>query len=125
MTKQAAGMPGVDPSRRWWKSTTGRILSLGALAAAIGAILALWPGILALLPKPDPEDSARFTAVRITSQVPLSEYRQRSVVVMAPQGSGQGLGGQRDRKASEPIAEPLRTAGSESPTLAIAFAVAH
>lgn len=46
-------------------------MALGALAGAIGAILSLWPS-------PDPEDSAQL-AVRVSSQIPLSEYRQRSV----------------------------------------------
>jgi hypothetical protein len=111
-------MPGADPTRRWWKSTTGRIVSLGALASAIGAILALWPGILALLPKPDPEDSARFTAVHVTSRVPLSEYRQRSTAM-----SPQGLSGLDDHGALAQITEPAQAANDLSPSSVRPFAV--
>jgi hypothetical protein len=117
-TARSSSMPSADPTRRWWKSTTGRIVSLGALATAIGAILALWPGILALLPKPDPEDSARFTAVHVTSRVPLSEYRQRSTA-MAPQG----LRGLDNHGALAQITEPAQAANDMSPSSVGPFAV--
>lgn len=65
----------LEPERgRPWRTRmdwlSKLILSLGALATAFGAIAAL-------LPSPDPEDSARFTSVRVTPQVALTEYQQR------------------------------------------------
>ena len=102
--------PGPAPPwwRRWWNRTTAIIITLGALAAAIGSILAL-------LPKPDSEDSARFTAVRVTSGVPLGEYRQRSAV-MVPYRSGRDEGRQRDRGAQPPVAQ-LAWASAHKPLL--------
>lgn len=64
-----------EPGRPWWTRMgwiSKLVLSLGALATAFGAIGSL-------LPSPDPEDSARFTSVRVTPQVPLTEYQQRAV----------------------------------------------
>lgn len=64
------------PARRLWKTVTKAVLGAGALAAAIGAVLALWPS-------PDPEDSASLS-VRVISQVRLSEYSLRSSGGVAP-----------------------------------------
>jgi FHA domain len=66
--------------RRGWKRATAVVLSVGALAAAIGSTLALWPD-------PDPADSARFTSVGVFPLVPLSEYKERALQVV-PQGAG-------------------------------------
>ncbi|HEY5990857.1 MAG TPA: hypothetical protein VIV12_31345 [Streptosporangiaceae bacterium] len=70
---------------------------------------------MALLPSPDPEDSARFTAVHVTSLVPLSEYRQRSAA-MVPEGSKRNKGLQHDHGAQEPVAE-LALASANKPSL--------
>lgn len=89
MAKQVAGRPRrpaqttgprTDGSRsrwRWLKNLKAAIIGAGAIAAAASAVIALWPAH-------DPEDSASV-AVRATSGVPLSEYRQR-------QGSGSPQG---------------------------------
>jgi hypothetical protein len=54
------------------------LLSLGAMAAAITAIVTLWP-------TPDPEDSATVS-LRVVPGVPLSEYQQRiSTTAVQPQ----------------------------------------
>jgi hypothetical protein len=66
---RSSGTPGIEMGRRWLKGIAATILTLGALAGAIGAILALRPS-------PDPEDSAEITAVRPTLQT-LHEYEQR------------------------------------------------
>jgi hypothetical protein len=58
-------------------TVTKIIISIGALAGAITAVLTL---ILLLLPKPSPENIARFTSVQTLSQVTLGEYPQRSAV---------------------------------------------
>jgi hypothetical protein len=116
-TARSSGTSGAETPRRWGNRIIATIVTLGTLAGAIGAILALRPS-------PDPEDSARFTAVRIAPQVPLSEYKQRSVALV-PQGSGHGLGGQRDRGALQPIAEPVRAADNDSPSPTRAFAAAR
>jgi hypothetical protein len=106
-TARPSGSPGAEWSRRWWARVTKTVLTLGALAGAITATLAL-------LPSPDPEDSARFTAVHIISLVPLSEYRQRSSA-MVPQGSRRKEGLQRDHEGGEPVAElALAAAGRSS-----------
>ncbi|WP_146073562.1 hypothetical protein [Amycolatopsis sp. CA-126428] len=66
--------------RRGWKAITATVVSLGAVAAALTAILSV------RLPH-DPEDSAKFTDIRVISQVPLGEYRQRLLTV-APKAFG-------------------------------------
>lgn len=114
-TARSSGMPGAESTRRWWNRITKTILTLGALAGAIAAILSLRPS-------PDPEDSARFTAVHVTSRVPLSEYRQRSAA-MVPQGSRREKGRQRDRGALAQITEPDWAANDKSPAPAGPFAV--
>jgi hypothetical protein len=66
------------PWSRWWNSITKAILSVGALAGAVSAVLVL------LMPS-DPEDSGHFTEIRITSDVPLSEYVERAAAIGVPQ----------------------------------------
>ncbi|MGV9365558.1 hypothetical protein [Amycolatopsis sp. NPDC003731] len=61
--------------RRWWKRITATIVSLGAVAAALTAILSV------RLPH-DVEDTAKFTDIRAISGVPLSEYQQRLATVV-------------------------------------------
>jgi hypothetical protein len=107
-TARSSGTPGTEWSRRWWNRFTKTVLSLGALAGAITATLAL-------LPSPDPEDSARFTAVHVTPLVPLSEYRQRSAALV-PQGSKHNKGLQHDPGARAPVAE-LAWASTDKPPL--------
>src|SRR3954468_18493970 len=65
--------------RWWWNSLTKTVLGLGALASAIGAIMALWPS-------PDAADSASLTAVGL-ARMPISEYKERSVS-LHPDGGG-------------------------------------
>lgn len=67
-----AGEPPEGPVRRWWNGVTKAVLGAGALASAVAAMVSLWPD-------PDEADSAKLAAVRITSEVPFSEYRQRLV----------------------------------------------
>jgi hypothetical protein len=67
-------VPAGGPTRnRWWnrvtKSIVTSIVTLGAVAGAIGTIVSLWPS-------PDADDSAEV-AVRIVPGVPLSEYQRR------------------------------------------------
>jgi hypothetical protein len=69
--------PAKPPPPRWWNRITKATLSIGALAAAITAVLAL---ILPLFPKHSAQNIARFISVQPLSQVPLSEYPQRSAV---------------------------------------------
>ena len=90
MTKRSSrgsGRPSRSPPRKahpakpppipWWKRPIPVILTLGAVAAAITAILAL---IQPLLPKHSPLNVARFVSVQALSQVPLSEFHQRSTI---------------------------------------------
>jgi hypothetical protein len=71
------GSPGQTPPIPWWKRPIPVILTLGTVAAAITAILAL---IQPLLPKHSPLNVARFVSVQALSQVPLSEFHQRSTI---------------------------------------------
>ncbi|HKY65541.1 MAG TPA: hypothetical protein VJM49_04190 [Acidimicrobiales bacterium] len=57
----------------WWRRITGAVLAAGALATAITAIQALLPSDPA-----DTEDTAQFTGVRVTADVPLGEYQRRN-----------------------------------------------
>jgi hypothetical protein len=58
---------GAETAQRWLKRI---IATFGAPAGAVTAIRALWP-------PPDPEDSARFTAIRVASQVTVGEHALR------------------------------------------------
>ena len=69
--------PTKTPPIPWWKRPVPVILTLGAIATAITAILAL---IQPLLPKHSPLNVARFVSVQALSQVPLSEFHQRSTI---------------------------------------------
>jgi hypothetical protein len=99
MPESAAG----SSVRRWWNRTTATILALGALATAIGAILALRPA-------PDPEDSARFTAIQVDSPVALSEAKARLRALIPPGGSG----GRRDRPAPVRRLQPDPSANTQA-----------
>ena len=69
--------PAKPPPVPWWRRPIPVILTLGAVAAAITAIVGL---IQPILPKHSPLNVARFVSVDAISQVPLSEYPQRSAV---------------------------------------------
>jgi hypothetical protein len=55
--------------RRGWALLTAGVLTLGALASAITAILSLWP-------EPDSVDVAEITSIGISPRVPLSEWQR-------------------------------------------------
>jgi hypothetical protein len=74
--QNAAEQQPEGPVRRWWNGVTKAILGAGALASAVAAIVSLWPD-------PDAADVAKFAAVRVTPEVPFSEYRQRLVTAHA------------------------------------------
>jgi hypothetical protein len=76
---RSSGTPGVETGRRWWNRITGAILTLGALAGAITAILSFWPS-------PDPEDRAEIKQpVQLTSVRPAKEYGQKSLAALRAQ----------------------------------------
>jgi|SoiMethySBSTD1v2_1073268.scaffolds.fasta_scaffold11381_2 hypothetical protein len=74
---------GTDRTAPIWSRAVKVVLAAGALATAVTAIVSLLPSHT-----PDPENSARFAAVRVTPEVPLSEYRQRNDG-MVPAGGGE------------------------------------
>jgi hypothetical protein len=88
--QNAAEQQPEGPVRRWWNGVTKAILGAGALASAVAAIVSLWPD-------PDAADVAKFAAVRVTPEVPFSEYRQRLVTAHA---SGDDSVGRRPWGAS-------------------------
>jgi len=77
---EAADVQGTWSLRRWWNGVTKTILTVGALATAVAAVLSLWP-------EPDPENGARFLSVHTTPGVPFDEFRQRLT-----SGHAQGIG---------------------------------
>ena len=87
--------PVRPPPPRWWKRVTKTfaglgtvtkiIIGAGTLAGAITGILTL---VSSLSPKPVPENIGRFISVQPLSQVPLSEYPQRSAVFKLQSAKG-------------------------------------
>lgn len=57
---------------QWWNRVTKTIITLGAVAAAVAALIALWPSR-----GHDHEDRAIFRSVQVTAGVPLNEFVQR------------------------------------------------
>jgi hypothetical protein len=99
--------PAVRKGRSWWNGITKAVLTAGALATAVGAFLALRPA-------PDAQDGARFLSVRVTSEVPFSEYRQRALT-LAPRGDAWGAQ-QPQPPATRLVAD---TMSSEEPNPAV------
>lgn len=81
---------------KWVTRITATILSLGALAGAITAILALRP-------TPDPEDTAALAAIRVAPEVPFDEYVRRL----------EGSGIQKFRAGPGPVPRDAPTTSSE------------
>jgi hypothetical protein len=83
------GSHGEQTSLRTWFSSlsvgvkwlVGAVIAAGAVAAAIGSIIALWP-------KPTPELRAEITKLAIDQNVTLSDYRARNerASTLAPDG---------------------------------------
>lgn len=114
--EQPAGSGGV---RAWWNNVTKAVLTVGALASAVAAVVALLPSS-----SPDSEDSARFTTVRVTPEVPLGEYRQRTAALVPEGGDEAGLGRAAvpdvpmqpiGRRSSRPGSQPPETEPGGSP----------
>ena len=116
------------PPPRWWKRVTKTftglgivtkiIIGAGTLAGAIATVLTL---ILSLSPKPAPENIGRFISVQALSQVPLSEYPQRSAVFKSrsaehPLNRGPLLAMAVVRQSSPPSIQSDATA-TPSPTI--------
>jgi len=104
-------MPEPEPAawrsvRRWWNRVTATILALGALAGAIGAILALRPA-------PDPPDLKDVARIFIDadSPVPLSEGQ---ALLRATLSEGAGSGGRQDRPSLVRRLQPDPSATSEA-----------
>ncbi|WP_141974675.1 hypothetical protein [Saccharothrix saharensis] len=69
--RRGTSRPPPGGPKRWLKAGIAAVVTTGAVATAITAVLSV------KLPS-DPEDSAAVTAVRATSRVPLGEYVRRS-----------------------------------------------
>lgn len=65
------------PASTRWQRWRERILTAGALAAAIAAIVGLASVVLDLRPDPDPSDRAAFSSIVAVSPVALSEHQRR------------------------------------------------
>jgi hypothetical protein len=77
----ASRAAGKAPPWSQWNRLTKIVLSAGALASAVGAILALWPS-------GDPEDSATVTSLRI-HPMSMSEFEFRSEALSAAPGDAE------------------------------------
>jgi hypothetical protein len=67
--------------KHWWQSSEKVVIRVGALAAAIAAIIAL---VVYFLPKPDPVGRAAFLGIPLTPQ-PLSGYAASVTVTELPE----------------------------------------
>lgn len=76
-----AGSGPASGWRRWWNTATKAAVGIGAIGSAAAAGLSLWPG-------PDPANLAKINTVRVTTEVPLSEYRQRLTATHLPDAVG-------------------------------------
>jgi hypothetical protein len=109
--------------RRWWvelsQAAKTAVLTAGALAAAVSAVVALWPD-------DDPGDSARVTAVQVLeTRMPLSRYETRPPVITSVSAdAADGRSGVRlvagvvpalAEESSDPASSAEPT-GGESPT---------
>jgi hypothetical protein len=85
--------------RRWWGQLIAGVLTVGAVAGAVGSVKALWPSS-----PPDLADKAAFTSVIIRSPLPLSEYKERLKIVPQPAQSLEGYGAVELVAAQQPTA---------------------
>jgi hypothetical protein len=84
------------PVRRWWNRVTATILALGALAAAIGAILGLRSSILDLRPAPEPPDAVDSASIKVRADSPVS-LGEAQAWLRARATHGAGSGGRQNR----------------------------
>jgi hypothetical protein len=84
------------PARRWWNRATATILTLGALAGAIGAMLALRSSILELRPAPEPPDPRDVARVSIETDSPV-RLSEGQALIKAMQSQGAGSGSRQER----------------------------
>lgn len=79
------------PVRRWWNRATATILALGALAAAIGAMLGLRSSVLELRPAPEPPDPVDSASMKVRADSPVSlSEAQEWLRARAARGAGPG-----------------------------------
>lgn len=91
--------PVVQWWRRWWGQLIAGVLTVGAVAGAVGSVKALWPSS-----PPDLADKAAFTSVIIRSPFPLSEYKERLKIVPQPVQTLEGYGAVELMAAQRPTA---------------------
>jgi hypothetical protein len=91
----------------WWRRTSAIVLAVGALAAAVTAVITL---VTTLTPDPDRVDRVTITAAALTTQ-PLSSYAATAVLRPIPTG---GQGNVVDVPALVP--EPWNTATTDADT---------
>ena len=113
----AEGGSGGAGHRRWWvdlsKGAKTAVLTAGALAAAVSAVVALWPD-------PDREDAARVNAVHVLeTRVPLSKYQSRPPILTPADAAG-APGGRSDVRPLAIVLASAHQAGdapsSDGPT---------
>jgi hypothetical protein len=92
-----------EPVVPWWRRRWGQliagVLTVGAVAGAVGSVKALWPSS-----PPDLADKAAFTSVIIRSPFPLSEYKERLKIVPQPAQTLEGYGVVELMAAQQPTA---------------------
>lgn len=92
-----------EPVVPWWRRRWGQliagVLTVGAVAGAVGSVKALWPST-----PPDLADKAAFTSLVIRSPFPLSEYKERLKIVPQPTQTLEGYGAVELMAAQQPTA---------------------
>ena len=102
--------------RRWWGQLIAGVLTVGAVAGALGSVKAILPSS-----PPDLADKAAFTSVIIRSPFPLSEYKERLKIVPQPAQTLEGYGAVELMAAQQPTASvddpsaPTPTGTTEPP----------
>jgi hypothetical protein len=103
---------GHSPQPWWrsrWRQVTAAVLTVGALAGAVGSVKALWPS--------DVEDRAAFTSVNARAPIRLSEYRAR-LTLQRQQDSKNSLESKNSLRAPDAalVVPTVMTAATPTPT---------
>jgi hypothetical protein len=97
----------------WLKRATATILTLGALAGAIGAILGLRSSIMELRPAPEPPDPRDVARISIETDSPV-RLSEGQALIKAMQSQGAGSGSRQERPVLVRRLQPDPTAQADA-----------